>query len=187
MKPNAGPVISVRDSRDADIAAISRIYAHWVGHGLASFELDPPDEPEIARRRKSVLASGFPYIVAEDQAGAVAGFAYAGPYRTRPAYRFTCEDSIYVSPHATGAGVGRALLRTLIVRCEVIGLRVMVAIIGDGTPSSIRVHTSLGFKHAGTLPAVGWKHNRWVDTVFMVRPLGPGAESAPHELRYQSE
>jgi len=181
MRPTAGSRIALRDSRPGDTADITRIYAHWVRYGLASFELEPPDETEIARRRSALLAAGFPYLVAEDPAGAVVGYAYAGPYRSRPAYRFSCEDSIYLAPHATGAGVGRMLLRELIGRCEAIGQRLMVAIIGDGSAPSVRVHAALGFRHAGTLPAVGWKHARWVDTVLMVRPLGPGAQSAPDE------
>ncbi len=172
----------VRDSTDADVPAITRIYGHWVRHGLASFELDAPDEAEIRRRRATVLASGFPYLVAIGDAGTLLGYAYASLYRTRPAYRFACEDSIYVAPGATGSGAGRALLGAMIDRCEASGFRLMVAVIGDsGNASSIGLHTALGFRYAGLLPAIGWKHDRWVDSVLMVRPLGHGAACPPVE------
>ncbi|MBS0640704.1 MAG: N-acetyltransferase [Proteobacteria bacterium] len=172
--------LQIRDSNDADLPAITAIYGHWVTHGLASFELDPPDEAEMARRRQAVLAAGFPYLVATDVAGAVRGYAYASHYRTRPAYRFTCEDSIYVAPDANRLGVGRALLPALIARCEEKGFRLMVAVIGDsGNAASIGLHAAFGFKHAGVLPGIGWKHGRWVDSVLMTRPLGAGAASPP--------
>ncbi|TCZ59878.1 GNAT family N-acetyltransferase [Roseicella aquatilis] len=174
--------VTVRDSTEADIPAIARIYGHWVRHGLASFELDPPEEAEMARRRVAVLAGGYPHLVATDGQGAVLGHAHAGPYRTRPAYRFACEDSIYVAPGADGRGVGRALLPALVARCEARGLRLMVAVIGDsGNAASIGLHAACGFRQAGLLPAIGWKHDRWVDSVLMVRPLGPGATAPPTE------
>jgi L-amino acid N-acyltransferase YncA len=175
--------LTARDSTDSDVPTITRIYTHWVRHGLASFELDPPDEAEMGRRRAAVLAGGFPYLVTADQAGTVLGYAYAGPYRARPAYRFACEDSIYVAPEATGSGTGRALLPALIERCETRGLRLMVAVIGDsGNAASIGLHAAFGFRHAGLLPAIGWKHGRWLDSVLMVRPLGLGSASPPVEL-----
>jgi phosphinothricin acetyltransferase len=136
----------------------------------------------MARRRAAILAGGFPYLVAVDAAGAVLGYAYAGPYRTRPAYRFAVEDSIYVAPEAAGrgGGVGRALLEALVARCEAAGFRLMVAVIGDsGNAASIRLHTACRFRHAGLLPAIGWKHGRWVDSVLMTRPLGEGAATPP--------
>jgi L-amino acid N-acyltransferase YncA len=112
----------------------------------------------------------------------VLGYGYAGPYRTRPAYRFACEDSVYVAPDAARRGIGRSLLQALIARCEALGLRLMVAIIGDsGNEPSIGLHRALGFVPAGVLPAIGWKHGRWVDTVLMVRTLGPGASVPPAE------
>jgi L-amino acid N-acyltransferase YncA len=173
------PVI-VRDSEDADIDAIARIYGHWVRHGLASFELTPPDADELRRRRAAVLAGGYPHIVAAGEDGRVLGYGYAGPYRTRPAYRFACEDSVYVAPDAARRGIGRSLLQALIARCEALGLRLMVAIIGDsGNEPSIGLHKALGFVQAGVLPAIGWKHGRWVDTVLMVRTLGAGAAVPP--------
>lgn len=174
--------VNVRDSEDADIDAIVRIYGHWVRHGLASFELTPPDADEIRRRRAAVLAGGYPHIVAAGEDGKVLGYGYAGPYRTRPAYRFACEDSVYVAPDAACRGIGRSLLQVLIARCEAVGLRLMVAIIGDsGNEPSIGLHKALGFVHAGLLPAIGWKHGRWVDTVLMVRTLGAGASVPPAE------
>ena len=172
--------LTVRDSVAADVPAIAAIYGHWVLHGLASFELDPPPAEEMARRRDAVLDTGFPYIVATDAAGRVCGYAYASHYRTRPAYRFSCEDSIYVAPDAARQGVGRALLPRLIDRCEAQGFRLMVAVIGDsGNAGSIGLHAAFGFSQAGLLPGIGWKHGRWVDSVMMTRPLGPGAAIPP--------
>ncbi len=171
--------IAIRDSRDEDVGAIGRIYAHWVRHGFGSFELEPPGDEEIARRRAGLLAGRFPYLVAES-GGEVLGYAYAGPYRARPGYRFSCENSVYVAPQAARQGMGRALLSALIARCEAGGFRLMIAVIGDsGNASSIGLHAAMGFVHAGLLPGVGWKHGRWVDTVFMTRPLGPGSASPP--------
>jgi phosphinothricin acetyltransferase len=170
----------IRDSRSEDIPAIARIYAHWVEHGRASFELTPPDETEMASRREAVLAGGYPHLVAVDEAGTVLGYAYASAYRPRPAYRHTVENSVYVAPSGTRGGVGKALLAALIERCEAAEFRLMVAVIGDSanTPS-IRLHEALGFRHAGVIPSIGWKHERWLDTVLMVRPLGPGDTTPP--------
>jgi phosphinothricin acetyltransferase len=169
----------IRPGRDADIPAIAAIYAHWVTHGLASFELDPPDAAEMARRRASVLAGGHPYLVAERDGG-VAGYAYASAWRPRPAYRFAVENSVYVAPNAMRGGIGAALLDALIAACTARGCRLMVAVIGDSANApSIRLHARAGFARAGLLPAVGWKHGRWVDSVLMTRPLGPGAAAPP--------
>ncbi|MFL1462005.1 GNAT family N-acetyltransferase [Roseococcus sp. DSY-14] len=169
----------IRDGRDADLPAITAIYGHWVRHGLASFELVPPAEEEMARRRAALLEAGHPHLVAE-AGGQVLGYAHAGPFRTRPAYRFTVEDSVYVAPGAPRGGVGRALLGALLERCAAKGFRLMVAVIGDsGNAPSIGLHRALGFAHAGLLPATGWKHGRWVDTVLMTRALGPGAAAPP--------
>ncbi|MBW6401542.1 GNAT family N-acetyltransferase [Roseomonas sp. HJA6] len=170
---------AIRDSRHEDIPAIAAIYGHWVTHGLASFELDAPPPPEMARRRDAILGAGYPYLVAERD-GRVLGYAYASAYRPRPAYRFTVENSVYVAPDAGRGGVGRTLLAALIDRCAARGFRLMVAVIGDSanTPS-IALHQAAGFTRAGLLPAVGWKHDRWVDSVLMTRPLGPGAAIAP--------
>jgi L-amino acid N-acyltransferase YncA len=170
---------SIRAAGAADILAISRIYAHAVRHGTASFELEPPDEAEMARRQRALLEGGFPYLVAELD-GAVAGYAYAGPYRARPAYRFSVEDSIYVAAEAHRRGVGRALLDRLIVESEARGFRQMIAVIGDSAQlSSIELHRAAGFRLIGAIESVGFKFGRWLDSVLMQRPLGPGASTMP--------
>jgi phosphinothricin acetyltransferase len=172
-------MIPIRPAAPSDIAAITRIYAHAVQHGTASFELEPPDEAEIARRFTALHDGGFPYLVAEID-GAVAGYAYAGPYRARPAYRFTVEDSIYIDPLMQRRGVGRALLERLLVEAETGGFRQMVAVIGDSeqTPS-IALHQALGFRMVGTFEAVGYKFGRWLDSVLMQKPLGKGSTTIP--------
>jgi phosphinothricin acetyltransferase len=169
----------VRPSRDGDIAAIAAIYGHHVLHGLASFEETPPPQEEIARRREAVLAHDLPYLVAERH-GRVVGYCYAGPFRPRPGYRFTLEDSIYVDAAEVGRGIGRALLGPLLERCAELGFRQIVAVIGGReTVASIRLHESLGFARIGVLPAVGFKFGRWVDIVIMQRALGPGDTALP--------
>lgn len=173
------PVI-VRAAEERDLAAIVAIYAHHVLHGFGSFEEVPPDAGEMARRRGDVVAKGFPYLVAELD-GRVVGYAYASAYRPRIAYRFSVEDSIYVAPDAPRRGIGRALLENLIARCSGLGYRQMVAVIGDTqNTGSIALHAALGFRVVGTLPSIGFKHGRWVDSVFMQRPLGPGDSSLPN-------
>ena len=172
--------IIIRDSAAADIPALAEIYGHWVATGLASFEYDPPGAEEMAKRREAVLAGGYPYLVATDAAGSVLGYAYASAYRARPAYRFAVENSIYVRPVGTRGGVGRALLAALVAQCEAAGFRLMVAVIGDSANAgSIGLHGACGFSHAGLLPAVGWKHGRWVDSVLMTRPLGLADQAPP--------
>lgn len=174
------PVI-VRASEDRDIAQIVAIYSHHVLHGFGSFEEVPPDATEMARRRGEVLAKGFPYLVAEID-GRVVGYAYASTYRPRIAYRFSVEDSIYVSPDAPRQGIGRALLESLLARCAGLGYRQMVAVIGDTqNTGSIALHAALGFRVVGTLPSVGFKHGRWVDSVFMQRALGSGDSTLPNQ------
>lgn len=170
----------IRPATSADIPAISVIYAHAVLHGTASFELKPPGEAEMAQRQKLLLDGGFPYLVAESD-GDIAGYAYAGLYRTRPAYRWTLEDSVYVSPTAHRRGVGRALLERLLVESQQRGFRQMIAVIGDSiqqTPS-IELHRALGFRTVGVLENVGYKFGRWLDSVLMQRDLGPGATTRP--------
>jgi L-amino acid N-acyltransferase YncA len=170
----------IRDSGEHDVPAITAIYGHAVRTGLASFEYDPPDDAEIARRRGAVLGAGYPHLVATDAAGAVLGYAYASAYRPRAAYRFSVENSIYVAPEAHGRGVGRALVRELITRCTAQGFRLMIAVIGDSAnAASIALHAACGFTHAGLLRNVGWKHERWVDSVLMTLPLGNGAATPP--------
>jgi len=171
----------VRSSREEDIPAITRIYAHHVLHSLASFEEVPPDAAELAARRKEVLTHGLPYLTA-DQAGEVVGYAYAGPYRARSAYRFTIEDSVYIDAGRLGQGIGRALLRRLIELCEQGPWRQMIAVIGDSeNHASIGLHRAEGFELIGTHPAVGFKFGRWVDSVLMQRELGDGAATLPTE------
>jgi len=175
--------VSIRPVRPADIAAITRIYAHAVRHGTASFELDPPDTNEMARRLEALIAGGFPYLVAEAESemeSGILGYAYAGPYRARPAYRFTVEDSVYIAPDAQRRGLGRLLLDRLIAESEARGCRQMIAVIGDSAQhASIALHAALGFRMIGTYEAVGWKFGRWLDSVLMQRSLGQGAASEP--------
>jgi phosphinothricin acetyltransferase len=171
--------IMIRPSRDADLEAIAAIYGHHVQHGTASFETEPPPVEEMRRRRAELLSRGFPYLVAEAD-GAVLGYAYAGPYRPRAAYRDTAENSVYVRPETIGQGIGTALLRTLIVECEALGLRQMVAVVGDsGNTASIRLHERCGFRLVGVLEAVGYKHGQWLDSVLLQRTLGPGKDTPP--------
>jgi L-amino acid N-acyltransferase YncA len=171
----------VRPSAPADLEAIQAIYADAVRQGSSSFELDPPDLQEMMRRRDDVLAKGLPWLVAE-LGGRVLGYAYAGPFRSRPAYRFALEDSIYLSPDAQGRGIGRALLAELVARCQAGGARQMLAVIGDsGSHGSIGLHRALGFQHCGRLQSVGWKFGRWLDVVLMQRALGPGQDLPPQD------
>lgn len=171
----------IRAAEALDIPAITAIYAEAVLHGRASFELDPPDEAEMARRHAALIATDHPYLVAEID-GALAGYAYAGPYRPRPAYRSSVENSVYVDGRCRGRGVGTELLAALIVAATVRGFRQMIAVIGDSAnTASIHLHEACGFSHAGTLRHVGWKHGTWLDTVLMQRALGPGADT-PSDL-----
>jgi phosphinothricin acetyltransferase len=170
---------SIRTAAEADIPAVAAIYGEAVRTGTASFELDPPSEAEMLRRFGSLAEGGFPYLVAE-KAGAVLGYGYAGPYRPRPAYRHTIEDSVYLAEEARGRGVGSALLRELVRASEKRGFRQMIAVIGDsGHEASIRLHQSAGFVLVGTFKDVGYKFGRWLDTVLMQRALGPGAGAPP--------
>ncbi|HVR65437.1 MAG TPA: GNAT family N-acetyltransferase [Verrucomicrobiae bacterium] len=175
------PALVLRDARDGDMAAIQAIYAHHVRTGLASFEETPPDVEEMHRRRADILARGLPYVVVECS-GQIGGYAYAGPYRTRSAYRFSVEDSVYVAPGLAGKGIGKLALAEIIERCTAAGLRQMVAVIGDSAnTASIVLHERLGFRQTGVLTAVGFKFGRWVDSVLMQRALGPGDENLPTE------
>jgi L-amino acid N-acyltransferase YncA len=169
----------LRPARAADVPAIEAIYAHHVLHGLATFEEVPPGTAEMARRLEEIAGRGLPCVVAEE-AGRLLGYAYAAPYRARSAYRFTLEDSIYLDPAAVGRGIGSGLLAALIDAGTAWGGRQMLAVIGDsGNAASIAVHARAGFRHAGTFRAVGFKFGRWVDTVLMQRPLGPGGDTLP--------
>ncbi len=169
----------IRDVAPADLPAITSIYENAVLHGTATFELVPPDLAEMTRRLAALQAGGFPYIVAESD-GALDGYAYAGPYRPRPAYRFTVENSIYLAPRAQRRGIGFALLQGLLKDCEARGYRQMIAVIGDSANAgSIAVHRKAGFTMIGTHPKVGLKFGRWLDTVMMQRPLGDGGGTVP--------
>ncbi len=172
------PPQSVRPSVEADIASITDIYAHHVLHGSASFETEPPPAVEMQSRRAGLLARALPYLVAE-QEGRIVGYAYAGPYRPRPAYWNTVEDTVYLRPDAVGQGIGRLLLSELVVRCAALGLRQMIAVVGDsGNLASIRLHERSGFRLVGVLHAVGYKQGRWLDSVLLQRALGD-ADTAP--------
>ena len=169
----------VRSAVIDDLQAVQAIYAHHVRHGLASFEETPPDLAEIERRFGATTAVGLPYLVAETD-GQIRGFAYAGHYRSRPAYRYSLEDTVYVEPGFEGRSLGSALLTALIARCGELNYRRMVAIIGDSANQpSIRLHERLGFQKCGLIPSVGFKFGRWVDTVLMERPLGAGDTRLP--------
>jgi L-amino acid N-acyltransferase YncA len=169
----------VRDSTEADAASLAAIYGHDVLQGFGTFEEVPPTAEDMLQRRAAVLAWGLPHLVAERD-GKVLGFAYAGLFRPRAAYRYTVEDSVYVAPDAFGRGVGKAVLSEVLARCEAMGLRQVMAVIGDSANAgSIGLHRSLGFQHAGLCRSVGFKHGRWVDTVWMQKPLNGGDASAP--------
>jgi L-amino acid N-acyltransferase YncA len=170
---------SIRPAQLRDVPAITDIYSTAVRHGTASFELDPPNESEMRMRYEALQSGGYPYLVAEIS-GVIAGYAYAAPYRSRPAYNWTVEDSIYVTPRSHRQGVGRALLSALIECSEASGYRQMIAIIGDSANAgSIELHRAAGFRMVGTFDHVGFKFGRWLDSVLMQRALGIGASIPP--------
>lgn len=167
-------MFSLRPSRDEDVMRIQAIYSQAVQTNVATFEIEPPPLEEMQRRRADILARGLPYLVAEvSGTGEVAGYAYASPYRPRPAYRFTVEDSIYLDPRWHGQGAGRSLLEALIEACREADCRQMIAVIGGGLEheASVRLHLRCGFEHAGLLKGVGFKFGRWLDTALMQRAL----------------
>jgi L-amino acid N-acyltransferase YncA len=171
--------LEIRPAAAADLPFVTEIYEHAVRYGTATFELIPPDLAEMTRRFGVLMDGGFPYFVAAVD-GRVIGYAYAGPYRPRPAYRFTVENSVYLQPAIHRRGIGLQLLQRLIAECEARGYRQMIAVIGDSANvGSIGVHTKTGFTMIGTHPDVGFKFGRWLDTVMMQRPLGDGAETLP--------
>ncbi len=171
----------IRPSRDEDVAAITRIYAHHVLHGTGTFETTPPTDAEMAQRRADVLGKGLPWLVLED-GGAVIGYAYGNWFKPRPAYRFSVEDSIYLAPEAAGRGLGRLLLAELVAVLERAGIRKVMAVIGDSdNAGSVGVHRALGFSHIGTVKACGWKFGRWLDIVLMERAIGEADRSPPQE------
>jgi phosphinothricin acetyltransferase len=170
----SSPDFLIRPSRAADLPAITAIYAWNVRHGTGTFELDPPDEAEMARRQADVTGKGLPWLVVE-RGGTVLGYAYANHFRPRKAYRFCLEDSIYLAAEAKGQGLGRLLLAELMARCEALGARQMLAVIGDSKNlGSVGVHRTLGFEPIGTMKSAGWKFDRWLDVVLMQKALGEG-------------
>jgi L-amino acid N-acyltransferase YncA len=174
----AAPLL-IRPSTSADLSAITAIYGWNVLNGTGTFELDAPDEAEMARRRDDVVSKGLPWLVAESN-GVVLGYAYANHFRPRRAYRFCLEDSVYLAADAKGRGLGRWLLAELLARCEAAGARQMLAVIGDSTNAgSIGVHRTLGFEPVGVMKAAGWKFDRWLDVLLMQKSLGLGANAAP--------
>ncbi len=171
-----------REATRDDIPAITSIYGEQVTHGTATFEIVPPEEPEMARRMSALIDAGYPYFVAEED-GVVLGYGHGGPYRPRFAYRSTVEDSIYLAPEARGRGIGGTLLRLVIDECTLRGYRQMIAVIGDTeNQASIRLHTAAGFTVVGTLSKVGYKHGRWLDSLLMQRALGEGGATPPGEI-----
>jgi L-amino acid N-acyltransferase YncA len=177
--PAPFPEITLRRCAVRDIAAVAAIYGYHVRYGLASFETEPPGVEEMLARYRAVTGGGFPYLVAET-GGEIVGYAYASPYRTRPAYRCTAENSVYIQQGWEGRGIGKRLLAALLAECEAIGLRQIVAVIGDSANrASIGLHRSLGFTMVGTIRAAGYKFDRWVDSVLMQRAVGPGDNVPP--------
>ena len=171
--------VTIRPAAPADVPAMTRIYADAVLFGTATFEIEPPDKMEMTRRRQALVTKGYPYLVAE-RTGAVAGYAYAGPYRDRPAYDWSVEDSVYVAPEFHRKGIGRLLLTRLIMESEARGFRQMLGVIGDSAnTASVAVHAAVGFRLIGTFQSVGFKHGRWLDTVLMQRRLGNGDQAPP--------
>ena len=174
--------VNVRESVDADIPRITEIYGRSVREETASFELTEPDEAEMARRRLALIDAGYPYLVAEIN-GRIGGYAYAGAFRPRPAYKLTVENTVYVDPDIQRGGIGRALMERIIEECERRGFRQMIAIVGGSQHiASIEFHKSLGFSDAGTVKSVGYKHGKWLDTVYLQLALGPGDTTPPEKV-----
>jgi L-amino acid N-acyltransferase YncA len=172
----------LRPTEERNLPAIAAIYAEAVLSGTASYEIVPPTLAEMTRRWRELVSKGFPHLVAIRERDLL-GYAYAGPYRPRHAYRFSVEDSIYIAPAAQRGGIGRALLSQLIATCETLGFRQMIAVIGGGTehPASVKLHEKLGFRQVGVIEGSGFKHGKWLDTVLMQRPLGAGSTTLPEE------
>ncbi|AMO24339.1 GNAT family N-acetyltransferase [Ramlibacter solisilvae] len=171
---------TIRPSRDADVAAITAIYSHHVLHGTGTFETTPPTEADMASRRADVLSRGLPYLVAQDDAGQVLGFAYCQWFKPRPAYRYSAEDSIYLHPDAAGRGLGKQLLGELERQAQAAGVRKLIAVIGDSANAgSVGVHRALGFADAGVIKSCGWKFDRWLDIVLMDKAIGEGDTTTP--------
>ncbi|MCB2077282.1 MAG: N-acetyltransferase [Novosphingobium sp.] len=170
---------SITPAFPADAPEIADIYAHHVLHRVATFETVPPDTTEMAARMLKVADGGYPWITARDVGGTMLGYAYAGPFHPRAAYRPTCEDSVYLRHDRLGMGIGTALLSALITECEERGFRQMIALIAGTEPASVALHERAGFVHAGRLANVGRKFGKWLDVLYMQRPLGPGSDAPP--------
>ena len=177
--PESAMKIRIRDAALTDVSVITEIYRESVMNGIGTYELDPPSEIEMTARFNTIATQNYPYLIAEDENGAILGYAYASPFRTRAAYRYLAEDSVYVSSEARGLGIGGRLLDTLLSRTASLGIRQMVAVIGGANPASVAVHEKAGFKHVGRMPASGFKFGEWVDTVFMQIELDEGADTIP--------
>ncbi|RUM09860.1 GNAT family N-acetyltransferase [Rhizobium chutanense] len=174
----------LRDASQADISAIAEIYRDSVLNGVASYEIVPPSEAEMMQRFAAIVGQRYPYIAAADADGKLLGYAYASAFRTRPAYRWMVEDSIYLAPEARGRGIGKALMTELIDRCSALGFRQMVAVIGGASPASIALHLNAGFVEVGLMKGTGYKHGRWLDTMLMQRALGEGMSTDPDQSSY---
>ncbi|MBB6485327.1 GNAT family N-acetyltransferase [Rhizobium lusitanum] len=176
--------VRLRNATLDDLPHITAIYRDSVLNGTASYEITPPGEEEMAGRFRAIQEKAYPYIVAEDADGTFLGYAYASAFRTRPAYRWMVEDSIYLAPEARGRGIGRLLLNALIDSCQTLGFRQMVAVIGGAHPASVAVHRAAGFTEAGLLKGTGYKHGRWLDTMLMQKALGEGNATDPDPSVY---
>ncbi|MET0746669.1 MAG: N-acetyltransferase family protein [Rhizobium sp.] len=174
----------LRDAVAADIPSIAATYRESVLNGTASYEIDPPTDDDMSGRFARITGSGYPYLAAEDDAGSVIGYAYASAFRSRPAYRWMVEDSIYLAPGARGLGIGKALLAALLDRSTALGFRQMVAVIGGAHPASVALHRAAGFAETGLLIGTGYKHGKWLDTMLMQKALGDGNTSHPDLARY---
>jgi phosphinothricin acetyltransferase len=186
-KPNCGMVWQMSDelriepATKADAAAIAELYAHHVLHGTATFETAPPDASEIAARMEKLRTAGMPWLVARDANGALLGYAYAGPFHSRAAYRYTCENTIYIRHDRLGRGLGTVLLEALLAACEACGLRQVVALIAGTEPASVALHAKAGFVEVGRLKSVGRKHGKWIDVLHMQLALGDGDATPPEK------
>ncbi|MFS8111926.1 GNAT family N-acetyltransferase [Rhizobium jaguaris] len=174
----------LRNATPTDLPFITAIYRDSVLNGTASYEIIPPNEEEMEGRFQAIRDKGYPYIAAEDEDGAFLGYAYASAFRSRPAYRWMVEDSIYLAPAARGRGIGKALLATLVETCQTLGFRQMIAVIGGAHPASVALHRAAGFTETGLLKGTGYKHGRWLDTMLMQKALGEGAQTDPDPSVY---
>lgn len=174
-------MLTIRPSQPLDLPAITAIYRHHVLHGTGTFEIEPPSVADMSSRRQDVLDKQLPWLVAEAEDGSILGYAYANWFKPRPAYRFSAENSVYVTDAARGQGIGRLLLDALCTQCEATGVRKLIAVIGDSANhGSVGVHRAAGFSPVGTLRSVGWKFERWLDVVMMEKSLGAG-DTTPAE------